>query len=153
MGIWKRLSSLSTKRLEVVIGTLISMPVTKSSFSESAARHVAIIMDGNGRWAQSRGKPRLYGHHKGVENVRCVVDTAKEMGIPYLTLYAFDPISQPLKYPFFTAAARNTWNLSSSVCFRSSLRSFLRFSEAASFWRARGSSREKRLRSSRCRLG
>ena len=94
MGIWKSLSSLSTKRLEVVIGTLISMPVTKSSFSESAPRHVAIIMDGNGRWARSRGKPRLYGHHKGVENVRCVVDTAKEMGIPYLTLYAFSVENQ-----------------------------------------------------------
>ena len=57
-------------------------------------QHVAIIMDGNGRWARNRGKPRLFGHHKGVENVRRVVDTAKEAGVPYLTLYAFSVENQ-----------------------------------------------------------
>ena len=70
------------------------MPVAKSNFLENVPKHVAIIMDGNGRWARNKGKPRLYGHHKGVENVRCVVDTAKEMGIPYLTLYAFSVENQ-----------------------------------------------------------
>ena len=57
-------------------------------------QHVAIIMDGNGRWARNRGKPRLFGHHKGVENVRRVVDAAKEAGVPYLTLYAFSVENQ-----------------------------------------------------------
>lgn len=51
--------------------------------------HVAIIMDGNGRWAKQRGLPRLEGHRRGVESVRRVVDAARELGIRYLTLYAF----------------------------------------------------------------
>ncbi len=53
------------------------------------ARHVAIIMDGNGRWAQSRGLPRALGHKQGVEAVRIVARTAREMGLEALTLYAF----------------------------------------------------------------
>ena len=61
---------------------------------ERLPRHVAIIMDGNGRWAQERGKPRLFGHRNGVENVRSVVNTAKEIGIPYITLYAFSQENQ-----------------------------------------------------------
>ncbi|MDI1249949.1 MAG: polyprenyl diphosphate synthase [Lacunisphaera sp.] len=52
-------------------------------------QHVAIIMDGNGRWAQQRGLPRLEGHRRGVETVRPVVDAAREIGIRYITLYAF----------------------------------------------------------------
>lgn len=52
-------------------------------------RHVAIIMDGNGRWAQRRHQPRLYGHKIGVESVQEVVETAREIGIEILTLYAF----------------------------------------------------------------
>ena len=51
--------------------------------------HVAIIMDGNGRWAERRGKSRIFGHRKGVEVVRNVVDACGRRGIPYLTLYAF----------------------------------------------------------------
>jgi undecaprenyl diphosphate synthase len=51
--------------------------------------HVAIIMDGNGRWAQRLGKNRIEGHKRGVENVRDVLDTARDMGIKYMTLYAF----------------------------------------------------------------
>lgn len=51
--------------------------------------HVAIIMDGNGRWAQQRGLPRLEGHRRGVETVRTVVDAARELGVRCLTLYAF----------------------------------------------------------------
>ena len=51
--------------------------------------HVAIIMDGNGRWAECRGKSRIFGHRKGVEAVRNVVDACGRRGIPYLTLYAF----------------------------------------------------------------
>ena len=51
--------------------------------------HVAIIMDGNGRWAEGRGKSRIFGHRKGVEAVRNIVDACGRRGIPYLTLYAF----------------------------------------------------------------
>ncbi|NUS67049.1 MAG: isoprenyl transferase [Ensifer adhaerens] len=52
-------------------------------------QHVAIIMDGNGRWANARGLPRTMGHRKGVETVRAAVKTAGELGIRYLTLFAF----------------------------------------------------------------
>jgi len=52
-------------------------------------RHVAIIMDGNGRWAQRRGLPRVRGHLAGVESVRAVVQEARRLGISFLTLYAF----------------------------------------------------------------
>jgi undecaprenyl diphosphate synthase len=51
--------------------------------------HVAIIMDGNGRWARERGLPRLAGHRAGVENLRRVIQAATEFGIKYLTIYAF----------------------------------------------------------------
>ncbi len=59
--------------------------------SEGSAlpRHVAIIMDGNGRWARQRGKPRAEGHRMGARAVREVVECARELKIPYLTLYAF----------------------------------------------------------------
>lgn len=52
-------------------------------------KHVAIIMDGNGRWAKERGKPRVFGHHNGVTSVREVTEAAAELGVEYLTLYAF----------------------------------------------------------------
>ncbi|WP_170393971.1 isoprenyl transferase [Ruegeria arenilitoris] len=52
-------------------------------------RHVAIIMDGNGRWAQARGRPRLFGHHAGARRVREVVEACPELGIKYLTVFAF----------------------------------------------------------------
>ena len=51
--------------------------------------HVAIIMDGNGRWAQRRGYPRLKGHEQGAESVRAVIRAARDAGVKYLTLYAF----------------------------------------------------------------
>ncbi len=51
--------------------------------------HIAIIMDGNGRWAQEKGQDRLYGHFHGVESVRDIVEGCAELGIGYLTLYAF----------------------------------------------------------------
>ncbi len=52
-------------------------------------RHVAVIMDGNGRWAQRRGYPRIRGHVAGVDSVRTVVRQARKLGISYLTLFAF----------------------------------------------------------------
>ncbi len=52
-------------------------------------RHIAIIMDGNGRWAKQRGKPRIEGHRAGIKSVRAVVEASAELGISALTLYAF----------------------------------------------------------------
>ena len=51
--------------------------------------HVAIIMDGNGRWAKAKGMPRTYGHVKGCENLEKICSIAKELGVKYLTVYAF----------------------------------------------------------------
>lgn len=56
---------------------------------EKLPRHIAIIMDGNGRWAEEKGQDRLYGHFHGVESVRNIVEGSAEIGIEYLTLYAF----------------------------------------------------------------
>jgi len=56
---------------------------------DSVPNHVAIIMDGNGRWAQARGKPRLYGHHAGAKRVREIVEACGHMGVKYLTIFAF----------------------------------------------------------------
>jgi undecaprenyl diphosphate synthase len=52
-------------------------------------RHIAIIMDGNGRWAEARGLPRVEGHRAGIDSVRDTVETSARLGIPVLTLYAF----------------------------------------------------------------
>jgi undecaprenyl diphosphate synthase len=52
-------------------------------------KHIAIIMDGNGRWAKQQGENRIYGHYEGVNSVRSVVEGAGEVGVKYLTLYAF----------------------------------------------------------------
>ncbi len=56
---------------------------------EKLPQHLAIIMDGNGRWAARRSLDRVAGHHKGAESVRAVVRASREIGIPYLTLFAF----------------------------------------------------------------
>lgn len=52
-------------------------------------QHIAIIMDGNGRWAKQQGENRIFGHHEGVNSVREIVEAAAEIGVKYLTLYAF----------------------------------------------------------------
>jgi undecaprenyl diphosphate synthase len=52
-------------------------------------RHVAIIMDGNGRWAQMRGRPRILGHHAGARRVREIVEACPDLGVKYLTIFAF----------------------------------------------------------------
>ena len=51
--------------------------------------HIAIILDGNGRWAKKRGMPRGYGHIKGCENLEKICDIVRDMGVKYLTVYAF----------------------------------------------------------------
>ncbi len=65
------------------------MPTTIDLDKTRLPAHVAIVMDGNGRWAQSRKKPRLYGHRIGADSVREIVEVAVELGIQVLTLYAF----------------------------------------------------------------
>lgn len=65
------------------------MDILQSLDREKLPRHIAIIMDGNGRWAKERGEDRVYGHHEGVVSVREIVNTCGELGIGYLTLYAF----------------------------------------------------------------
>lgn len=57
--------------------------------TDNSCNHIAIIMDGNGRWAKKRGMPRTYGHKKGAENVVNITRSMKESGVKYLTLYAF----------------------------------------------------------------
>lgn len=56
---------------------------------EDIPNHIAIIMDGNGRWANQRGEPRIFGHRQGVESVRNATECCAELGVRYLTLYAF----------------------------------------------------------------
>jgi undecaprenyl diphosphate synthase len=56
---------------------------------QNSIAHIAIIMDGNGRWAQKRGMPRIAGHESGSRTARAIVNAVKVRGIPYLTLYAF----------------------------------------------------------------
>jgi undecaprenyl diphosphate synthase len=60
-----------------------------SANSPKIPRHIAIIMDGNGRWARQRGMPRLVGHRAGTENIRRIVQECVAQGVEYLTLYAF----------------------------------------------------------------
>ncbi len=67
----------------------MSNPPKQSTDFADFPRHVAIIMDGNGRWAKERGMPREEGHRQGVENVKRVVECARDMDLEYLTLYAF----------------------------------------------------------------
>jgi undecaprenyl diphosphate synthase len=63
--------------------------IAKAAVQLKPPRHVAIIMDGNGRWARARGLPRILGHQRGRKSVREVVETASRLGIEYLTLYTF----------------------------------------------------------------
>ncbi|HML10965.1 MAG TPA: isoprenyl transferase [Stellaceae bacterium] len=63
--------------------------MTDGSSPRAQPRHIAIIMDGNGRWAQARGLPRIAGHRRGAEAVRRTLTAAGELGVPYLTLFGF----------------------------------------------------------------
>ena len=65
------------------------MSLRDKLISEKLPKHIAIIMDGNGRWAKEKGEDRLFGHYSGVESVRNIVEGCAELGIEYLTLYAF----------------------------------------------------------------
>ncbi|MCK4664345.1 MAG: isoprenyl transferase [Bacteroidales bacterium] len=63
--------------------------IKEKLIKEKLPAHIAIIMDGNGRWAKEKGKPRIFGHKNGVVAVREVVEASAELGIKFLTLYAF----------------------------------------------------------------
>jgi len=69
--------------------THITDPAVLLATQSTVPQHVAVIMDGNGRWAKSRGLPRVAGHRKGVERVRDMVTACVEKGVQYLTLFAF----------------------------------------------------------------
>lgn len=65
------------------------MDLKSEIIAEKLPKHIAIIMDGNGRWAKQHGKPRVFGHRNGVKAVRETTEAAAELGVSYLTLYAF----------------------------------------------------------------
>jgi undecaprenyl diphosphate synthase len=69
--------------------SLVMNNIKDSIDIQKLPRHIAIIMDGNGRWAKSQGKPRVFGHKNGVNAVREVTEACAELGVEYLTLYAF----------------------------------------------------------------
>jgi undecaprenyl diphosphate synthase len=64
-------------------------PDPRTEGHPAGPRHVAIIMDGNGRWAQMRGRPRILGHHAGAKRVREIVEACPDLGVKYLTIFAF----------------------------------------------------------------
>lgn len=63
--------------------------MAKTKPESAGPRHVAIIMDGNGRWARARGRPRLFGHQAGARRVREIVEACPDLGVEYLTMFAF----------------------------------------------------------------
>ena len=67
----------------------MNKPISRTLVAEKVPTHVAIVMDGNGRWASKRGLPRLAGHHAGTENLRRIIRASVEFGIKFLTIYAF----------------------------------------------------------------
>ena len=69
-----------------MVGQVVKQP---GKGAGDGPQHVAIIMDGNGRWAQARGKPRLFGHHAGAKRVREIVEACPDLGVKYLTIFAF----------------------------------------------------------------
>lgn len=68
---------------------LVSSGATGAAMLRAPPRHVAIIMDGNGRWAKARGLPRVMGHREGVEALRRVVEASRDLGLTHLSVYAF----------------------------------------------------------------
>ena len=74
----KKKSSASDEQIEVLLKKSGEIP-----------KHIAIIMDGNGRWAKKRGLPRVAGHKRGVDTVKEIVEACAEIGVKYLTLYTF----------------------------------------------------------------
>lgn len=74
---------------ETEIAPLVDMTLIEQIDSNKLPNHIAIIMDGNGRWAKQRGSSRIFGHQNGVDSVKTVTEACAEIGVKYLTLYAF----------------------------------------------------------------
>ena len=73
-------------------------------------RHISIIMDGNGRWAEKRNLPRVAGHKQGVEVLRDIISTSSQIGIAHLTLYAFSTENWKRPESEVRARCRSWWN-------------------------------------------
>ena len=89
----ERLRSAAAKLWREEFMTIITKEVRRAPVGKpvltKAPEHVAIIMDGNGRWAKQRGLPRSAGHRQGTENLRRIIRAAVEFGVPIMTIYAF----------------------------------------------------------------
>jgi len=86
--VWESL--ILSEDLRVIVKKIKEMSLIKDKIdSENLPKHVAIIMDGNGRWAKSRGQERTFGHRNAIEAVRNAINACNEIHIPYLTLYTF----------------------------------------------------------------
>lgn len=81
----------------------VAMDLKSQINLEKLPRHIAVIMDGNGRWAKHHGQPRVFGHRNGVRAVREVTEAAAELGVGFLTLYAFS--TENWKRPFTEVSA------------------------------------------------
>jgi undecaprenyl diphosphate synthase len=77
------------KDFEGISLTAAESELLSSIDPERVPKHIAVIMDGNGRWAKQRGKPRIFGHRAGSDSVRAIVDTCARLGVKAVTLYAF----------------------------------------------------------------
>ncbi|RAP76229.1 isoprenyl transferase [Paenibacillus montanisoli] len=77
------------QRLKALFGKASAKPTSPALDPEAIPKHIAIIMDGNGRWAKNRGLPRMAGHHSGMKTVKRITMAADRLGVKYLTLYAF----------------------------------------------------------------
>lgn len=75
--------------VEAIIAKNSKDQVAETVDTTGGPRHVAIIMDGNGRWATQRGRPRLFGHHAGAKRVREIVEACPDVGVEYITIFAF----------------------------------------------------------------
>jgi undecaprenyl diphosphate synthase len=75
--------------LQIIINKINMTDFKSLIATDKLPKHVAIIMDGNGRWAKSKGKNRIFGHRQGVQTVRDITEAAAELGVQYLTLYTF----------------------------------------------------------------
>lgn len=78
-----------SKNWSRLIPDTLQHSVPQTGAPEGGPGHVAIIMDGNGRWATQRGRPRLFGHHAGARRVREIVEACPDLGVKYLTIFAF----------------------------------------------------------------
>jgi undecaprenyl diphosphate synthase len=81
--------NVCSQQVEANIGQAPKDSDADTDATRPVPRHVAIIMDGNGRWATQRGRPRLFGHHAGAKRVREIVESCPDVGVEYLTIFAF----------------------------------------------------------------